>query len=141
MRRIFRFLAIACLFWVAAGCEGFGGTGRPNLYVQYEENREVSEIYYLSYVREGADGHSGQNIINRRLGEYTFRGKKYHMFSIPRGLWDIYFEWYSNTGYASINFENERCTINTRLNEWARLDCRDSYGKSYWEHQGDGEMY
>ena len=140
MRRIFRILAIGCMFWVAAGCDGLT-LGKPNLYVQYEENREVSEIYYLSYVREGADGHSGKNIIDKSLGTITFKGKKYHSFSIPRGLWDIYFEWYSNTGYASINFENERCTINTRLNEWARLDCRDSYGKSYWEHQGDGEMY
>jgi hypothetical protein len=141
MKRIFRFLVVACLFWVVAGCEGFGGGGRANLYVQYELNRDVSQLYYISYVPEGNDGHSGKNILPQRLGEYTFRGNKYHMFHIPRGIWDIYFEWYDDVYANSSGFDNERCTVNTRQNEWARLDCYDKSGFSYWVRQGDGEMY
>ena len=136
IKHLLRFAFVACVFWAVAGCDGIG-VSQPNLYIGYEDNKSSSELYYISYIRVGNGGHSGQNIINKRLGEFEFKGNYYHMFRIPRGSWDIYFEYYDSNTYSG--FENERVTVNTRLNDWVRIEYRPGIG--YWTYSGSGEMY
>ena len=136
IKHLLRFAFVACAFWVLAGCDGLT-PGRPNLYIGYEKNKSTSEFYYVTYVRVGQDAHEGRNIFSKRLGEFEFKGNYYHMFSIPRGSWDIYFEYYDSSTYGG--FDNERETVNTRLNDWVRIEYRPGIG--YWTYSGEGEMY
>ena len=139
MKRIIRFLAIACLFWVAAGCDGLTPS-KPNLYVDVDDASRGEELYFITYIREGATGHSGQNIINKQHGTFTFKGEVYRVFAIPRGIWDIYMEWTAN--YANADWMNDRRTVNLRDNEWARIQFySEKDHTSCWVYQGSGEMY
>ena len=133
MKKLFYLASVAIVALVMGACNGVTPS-EPNVYIQYAV--DGSELYYVTYVPEGNDGHSGKNIFNQRKGEYVFNGKKYHMYSIPRGTWDIYIEWYDSSRYSGM--DNERVTVNTKANEWVRLDYR---GGGYWTYQGSGAMY
>ena len=134
IKSFLRVALVACLFWIAAGCNGLT-PGQPNLYIGYEHNRAVSEIYYVSCVNTGADGHSGKNILSQRKGTFEFNGRQYHMFTVPKRKCDVYFEWYWDD---SNGLENERCPINLVDYEWARFDWLE--GSTYFPRQGKWPM-
>lgn len=136
-KHFFLMSAVIVAALVMCACNGVAPSN-PNLYVEHEEGREVSQIYYVSYVKVGADGHSGKNIVRDCKGEYTFKGKKYLMFSIPKGTWDIYMEWPTDKRYTGM--QNLRETVNSRDNDWIRFDY-DMTSVDYRVRQGSGEMY
>ena len=136
IKSILRIAFVACICWVVAGCDDLTG-GRANLYIGYEYNKNTSEIYYVTYVPEGNDAHTGRNIFSKCLGTCEFKGQHYYMFSIPRGVWDVYFEYHDSNSFTGMG--NKRETVNTRQNDWVRIEYRSAGG--YWTYSGEGEMY
>ena len=141
MKKLFYLASVAIVALVMGACNGIAPS-KPNLYVCVDDPSRGEELYYITYIPEGRDGHSGRNIFGDQKGTYNFKGKTYRMFSIPKGTWDIYMEWWANTGYASINYNNERLTVNTKLNDWVRIEFySDKDHTSCRAFQGSGEMY
>ena len=122
MKKFFYLAAIAAIALVVGGCSN-DIPEEPNLYVQYELNREESQLYYITYetIFDNYSEENTHNIRYSRKGEYVYKGKKYHMFCIPRGNLEIYMEW-TDVSHTSSKMGNERVKVNTRKYEWVRLD-------------------
>ena len=139
MKKIFALVSIAVVALIMSACEGIGLTEPAEVWIQYAYGRSYSELYYVTYVHSGDDGHSGKNIFGKRKGEYKFNGKQYDVFPVPRGRWDIYFEWYEASRPGG--FRNQRQSVNFKTYDWMRFDWMGpDYTNAYYPHVGNWPM-
>lgn len=139
MKKIFALVSVAIAALIMGACEGLGPVGQAEVWIEYAYERSYSELYYVTYVHSGDDGHSGKNIFAKRKGEGTFKGKQYDIFPVPRGLWDIYFEWYQESWPGG--FRNQRSSVNFKTYDWMRFDWMGpDYNSAYYPHVGNWPM-
>lgn len=91
MKKSLFFMAVMAIAFLFASCEGI--TTKPNLFVDLDEPEINSYLRYLSNVAEGANGHSGANLLDKQVGTITKDGRTYRTFILPRGTYDFYVEW------------------------------------------------
>lgn len=133
------FVAIFVVIFSACNKET---TSKANVYVNVEDARHPGyTLRYVTYIHETYDAHTGKNILGECKGMIEFKGLTYYTFSVPRGIWDFYIEY--NTPDRSYNYTNERYTINTKDNEWARIswDLANGYDSDPELLQGSGDLY
>lgn len=145
-KRANRFLTMAVIIEMAfifSGCEGVTPS-EPNVYIAIADNGKHHdfELTYLTYVPKGENAHTGKNILGKRKGTIEFKGLTYECFSVPKGVWDLYFEYTQNDDYYE-KFDNDRETINLKDNDWVRIswDLAESYSAQPGIRQGEGTMY
>lgn len=140
IKSFIRIALVACIFWVAAGCDGLTPS-TPNLYIAIDDGTHHAgfTLRYLAYVKPRANGHSSKNIVGERKGTIEFKGMTYEYWSIPRAEWDLYYEW--NTNYRPDDWYNERTRVNLKLNDWVRIYWNQSSSSGTPEsYQGSGEL-
>ncbi|MBO4581027.1 MAG: hypothetical protein J5701_01900 [Bacteroidales bacterium] len=116
----------------------------PNVYIAIADNGKHHDfaLMLLTYVPVGDNAYTGKNILGKSKGTIEFKGLTYECFSIPKGVWDLYFEYSMNDEYYD-KFDNERKTINLRDNDWVRIswDLAESYAAQPGIIQGSGSLY
>lgn len=146
MKKIFALALVAIVSIVFGACNE-NAPSQPNVFIcltngthsdrAWERN---CQLCLLSFVKEGADGNSGANIVGQQKGTITLHGDTYQCFSVPRRVGDLYLEWFYDN---SSKRENFRCTVNTKANDWVRIswDLASPYGVEPGILQGTGNVY
>lgn len=123
-------LALAANFIAACG-----GSGEPNLYIEYEESEYRLNV--VKYLNPGDNAANGRNIFNEAIGTTTINGHNFYMYHIPPKKWDIYTETNSSKGL----YTNDRDLVNLEINDWAKLELSSNNHGDYWRTDGNGEVY